>query len=55
MKKDNTLYLGHIRDAIAKIERYIADVTYEQFLNDEMMIDAVTRELEIIGEATSKW
>lgn len=53
MKKDNTLYLGHIRDAIAKVERYIADVTYEQFLNDEMMIDAVTRELEIIGEATS--
>ena len=50
--KDNTLYLGHIRDAIDKIESYISDVNYEQFASNNMMIDAVVRELAIIGEAT---
>ena len=47
--KDNTLYLGHIRDAIDKIERYISGVAYKDFASNEMMIDAVVRELAIIG------
>ncbi|HNY78640.1 MAG: DUF86 domain-containing protein [Sedimentisphaerales bacterium] len=44
-------YLCHIRDAIEKIERYIAQTDYEAFCTNDMMIDAVVRELEIIGEA----
>ena len=52
--KDNTLYLGHIRDAIEKIESYISDVNYGQFVSNDMMVDAVLRELAVIGEATSK-
>ncbi len=51
--KDNTLYLGHIRDAIEKIESYISDVNYEQFVANDMMVDAVLRELAVIGEATN--
>lgn len=51
--KDNTLYLRHILDAIEKIETYICDVSYEQFLSNEMMVDAVVRQLEIIGEAAT--
>lgn len=51
--KDNTLYLGHIRDAIDKIERYISGVAFEDFASNDMMIDAVVRELAIIGEATN--
>lgn len=51
--KDNTLYLGHIRDAIDKIERYICDVAFEDFASNDMMVDAVVRELAIIGEATN--
>lgn len=51
--KDNTLYLGHIRDAIDKIERYISDVAFEDFASNDMMVDAVVRELAIIGEATN--
>jgi uncharacterized protein with HEPN domain len=50
MKPDG-VYLSHMRDAIAKIERYLAGVDYETFTSDDMMIDAVVRELEIIGEA----
>lgn len=51
--KDNTLYLGHIRDAIDKIENYISDVDFKAFASNNMMIDAVVRELAIIGEATN--
>jgi uncharacterized protein with HEPN domain len=52
--KDDTLYLGHIKDAIEAIEQYLGVVNYEQFVANMMMVDAVVRELEIIGEATSK-
>jgi len=51
MERDH-VYLSHMRDAIAKIERYVAGTDYETFTGNDMMIDAVIRELEIIGEAT---
>jgi uncharacterized protein with HEPN domain len=50
MKPDH-VYLSHMRDAIAKIERYLGGTDYETFAGNDMMIDAVVRELEIIGEA----
>ncbi|MFQ5814011.1 MAG: DUF86 domain-containing protein [Anaerolineae bacterium] len=52
MKKDNTVYLRHIRDAIQRVERHLAGVSWEQFLRNELVQDAVVRQLEIIGEAT---
>jgi len=51
--KDNILYFGHIRDAIEKIEGYISGVNYDQFTSNSMMVDAVVRELAIIGEASN--
>ena len=48
---DQSLRLEHILDAIAKIERYTAGLTFETFAADEKTIDAVLRNLEIIGEA----
>ena len=51
MKSDET-YLKHILAAVAKIERYVAGADYETFAANDMMIDAVVRELEIIGEAS---
>ena len=50
MERDH-VYLSHMRDAIAKVERYLAGADYETFTGNDMMIDAVVRELEIIGEA----
>jgi uncharacterized protein with HEPN domain len=50
MKADG-VYLSHMRDAIAKIERYLTGTDYETFTGNDMMIDAVIRELEILGEA----
>jgi len=52
MKRDETIYLKHILDAIALIEDYIEGKTYDEFVNDRMLQDAVIREIEIIGEAT---
>ncbi len=51
-KRDVTLLLDDILAAIEKIDRYVAGLDREQFLNDEKSIDAVVRNLEIIGEAT---
>lgn len=51
-KRDAKLLLDDILTSIAKIERYLAGLDREQFLNDEKSIDAVVRNLEIIGEAT---
>jgi uncharacterized protein with HEPN domain len=52
--RDDRTYLCHILEAIVTIETYIAGQTLEQFLDNKMMIDAVVRELEIIGEAANQ-
>jgi uncharacterized protein with HEPN domain len=44
MKLDS-VYLRHMRDAIAKIERYLASVDDETFTGNDMMINAVLRKL----------
>jgi len=51
--KDDKVYLRHILDAVEQIETYITGQTYESFSSNNMMIDAVVRELEIVGEATN--
>jgi uncharacterized protein with HEPN domain len=42
----------HIIDAIDKIKRYTAAMTYEEFAADERTVDAVIRNFLVIGEAT---
>lgn len=44
-------YLRHIVDAIARIQRYVADQVESDFLADERTQDAVVRNVEVIGEA----
>ena len=44
-------YLGHIVQAIERIQRYTANVTEQIFLSDELVQDAVIRNIEIVGEA----
>ena len=52
MDKDS-IYLKHILEAIDIIEGYLDGFDKESFLNDKKTSDAVIRELEIIGEASS--
>jgi uncharacterized protein with HEPN domain len=46
-------YLGHILQAIERIERYTRDVDLTQFSASEMLQDAVIRNFEVIGEAAN--
>lgn len=46
-------YLSHIIEAIARIDRYTKDMVEQTFLDDELVQDAVIRNLEIIGEASN--
>ena len=53
MKKvDDTARLGHIYDAICRVETYISGIDKSTFLSNGMMQDAIIRQIEIIGEAT---
>ena len=53
-KREPSVLLDDIRTSIAKIERYIANLDEAAFLADEKTIDAVVRNLEIIGEAAKQ-
>ena len=44
-------YLQDILDGINAAETFIAGITFEQFQEDQKTIFAVTRAIEIIGEA----
>jgi uncharacterized protein with HEPN domain len=54
VRKDDSVYLRHILDAISRIEEYTGDITYENFLNSHLRQDAVIRQIEVIGEAVKK-
>jgi uncharacterized protein with HEPN domain len=45
------LRIQDILDCIEKITEYTQSMTYEQFRKDDKTIDAVIRNLEVIGEA----
>ena len=44
--------LGHILEAIERIQAYVADVDEVGFLSSKLIQDAVIRNLEVIGEAS---
>jgi uncharacterized protein with HEPN domain len=52
MTRDVTDYLLDILENIDIANEFIAELTYEQFKEDKRTIYAVTRAIEIIGEAT---
>ncbi len=43
--------LEDLSQAIARIRQYTAGLTYAEFIKDEKTMDAVLRNLEVIGEA----
>ena len=45
-------YLGHILEAIERIQAYVADIDEVGFLSSKIIQDAVIRNLEVIGEAS---
>ena len=49
--RDPRLFLVDMLEAIEKIGRYTAGLSLDQFEASDMVVDAVVRNLEIIGEA----
>lgn len=50
-KRTPKLYLEDIKDSIRKIENYTRNLSFDKFKKDTLTIDAVVRNLTIIGEA----
>jgi len=54
MKRDETVYLQHILDAIAKVEEYLEGIDEETFNQRTLIQDGVIRQIQIIGEAVKQ-
>ena len=54
VKSKDKIYIDHILEAIALIEQFIAGKIFKEFQDDLMLQSAVTRQLEIIGEAAKR-
>ena len=50
-KRDYKLFLEDMLEAVERIEEYTEGYSFEDFINDKKTIDAVVRNLEILGEA----
>jgi len=51
MLRDYKLYLEDIIDSVEKIQNYTVGMNYNSFVSDSKTVDAVIRNLGIIGEA----
>jgi uncharacterized protein with HEPN domain len=51
VRRETTLYLEDIVDVCRRIEQYTDGLSFEDFEADQKTIDAVIRNIEIIGEA----
>ena len=54
MPRDSKVYLEDILEATRKITTYAGSLSKAAFLEDEKTLDAVVRNLEVIGEAVKK-
>ena len=52
MKKDNLVFVQHIRDSINKIILYTGNISQMEFNSNSLIQDGVIRQIEIIGKAS---
>jgi len=52
--RDSRQYLEDILEAAMRVEKYLQGMTEEAFRSDARTVDAVVRNLEIIGEAIKR-
>lgn len=50
--RNDRLYIYDIEKCCEKIADYLSGITYENFMGNPMLQDALVRNLEIIGEAS---
>ncbi len=51
MPRDYKVYLEDILISVEKITRFVKGISYESFITNEMLLDAVLFNLEVLGEA----
>ena len=54
MIKDDLAYIEHILESISKINRFIFGISEQEFKKNELIQDAIIRNIEIIGEASKQ-
>lgn len=54
MPRRYVLYLEDILDAAKRIQEYADNMTYDALITDRMRLDAIVRNMEIVGEAAGK-
>ena len=54
-KRDAVLLLEDILTCCSRILEYTKDLGFDSFINSQITLDAVERNFEIIGEASSKF
>lgn len=54
MPRDCKVHLEDILEACGKILKYTESISFQEFSSDSKTIDAVIRNLEVIGEAVKK-
>ena len=54
MSRDIDLFLKDIADAVENILEYTSGIDYDDFISNKMCIDAVIKNLLVIGEAVKK-
>lgn len=53
MKKD-LVYLHNLLESITYLEKYLKDVSVKDFKKNQILIDAVSKRIENVGENTNK-
>jgi uncharacterized protein with HEPN domain len=54
MPRDYKVYLEDVLEAIGRIQHYVGGFSFDSFQDDRRTVDAVVRNLEIIGEAVKQ-
>jgi len=54
MSRDPKLFLDDIRESTSRILRYTHGLSYADFVIDDKTVDAVVRNLVVIGEAVKR-
>ena len=54
MKRNYRLFLEDISARIGKINIFISDMNFDEFVKDDKTVSACIREIEVIGEATKQ-
>ena len=53
-KRTPELLIEDILESIKKIQKYSKGMSFDKFIHDEKTVDAITRNFEIIGEASNR-